>query len=380
MAHDVGGICVAMLDKNGAIDFSERPMSQWELSVHALLVELAVKSLITTDELRRGVESLEEKAYKSWGYYDRWSASMALILIERGVINESEIDELLDKDDPGIDAEKTPAAHQIGDYVVVRHELSKLRWKKPHIRCPGYIFGKRGRVVKYVGAFQDPFLLSFRKRGPKQHLYIVAFPLQSLLRETPAASSVSELDEIEVEIYEPWLISDNSCVDNHDQHNHSHQHQHKHEHEHEHEHAHAHEHQGNNCCANEDSHQHQHQHQHEHNHNQDKNSNNNHDHDHHHQHSSEPHDHGHEHHHENRLVIEQRAAERESAPSPGEVVGRVLIELLIKKGVIDRVSLQETMRKLESNHTEMKGALLVAMAWKDKQFKELLLKDREYRI
>ena len=51
--------------------------SHWELQTHALLVCLVGRSIITVDELRRGVEGLPEDTYRDWGYYGKWAASMA---------------------------------------------------------------------------------------------------------------------------------------------------------------------------------------------------------------------------------------------------------------------------------------------------------------
>ena len=50
---------------------SDHPTSIWEKQIHALLVLLATykpAALMTTDELRRGVECLEPKSYDTWGY------------------------------------------------------------------------------------------------------------------------------------------------------------------------------------------------------------------------------------------------------------------------------------------------------------------------
>ena len=86
--HDIGGKL-----EYEPIDTRDHPLHYWEQSIHALLVLLSQKSppLLTTDELRRGVECLEKHAYETWGYYERWSAAMANILLERRVLQEDEL-------------------------------------------------------------------------------------------------------------------------------------------------------------------------------------------------------------------------------------------------------------------------------------------------
>lgn len=47
---------------------------------------------MTVDELRRGIESLAPDAYDKLGYYERWIASIASILVEKGVLSQTELD------------------------------------------------------------------------------------------------------------------------------------------------------------------------------------------------------------------------------------------------------------------------------------------------
>jgi hypothetical protein len=46
---------------------------------------------MTADELRRGIEDLGTHDYNRLSYYERWTASIANVLIQKGVIS---IDEL----------------------------------------------------------------------------------------------------------------------------------------------------------------------------------------------------------------------------------------------------------------------------------------------
>jgi hypothetical protein len=62
--HDLGGISLDVR----SIDQRHRDLAHWEKSIHALLVILASKTpkMITTDELRRGIEGLDKKTYSEW--------------------------------------------------------------------------------------------------------------------------------------------------------------------------------------------------------------------------------------------------------------------------------------------------------------------------
>jgi len=50
------------------------------------------KRLMRVDELRRGIESLAPDVYDRLSYYERWIASIAKVLIEKGVFSQAELD------------------------------------------------------------------------------------------------------------------------------------------------------------------------------------------------------------------------------------------------------------------------------------------------
>jgi hypothetical protein len=45
----------------------------------------------TTDELRRGIEDLGAEDYHRLSYHERWTASIANILLQKGVISVEEL-------------------------------------------------------------------------------------------------------------------------------------------------------------------------------------------------------------------------------------------------------------------------------------------------
>ena len=53
----------------------------------------------------------------------------------------------------------------------VRSEDLSTAWQKPHLRTPGYIFGKAGTVERLCGTFDNPELLSIGLAAAPQPLY-----------------------------------------------------------------------------------------------------------------------------------------------------------------------------------------------------------------
>ena len=85
--HDRGG-----LPCDEPIDRAEHEWADWEHVTNALVGVLRRHGLINVDELRRGIETMAPAEYESAGYYERWSASIETLLVEKGVLTVAEID------------------------------------------------------------------------------------------------------------------------------------------------------------------------------------------------------------------------------------------------------------------------------------------------
>jgi len=85
--HDMGGLSA------GALDRDDHDHAPWEKRVDALQRLLAdgKRRIMTVDELRRGIEQLGPGAYDEMSYYQRWMASIAENLLEKGVISVDEL-------------------------------------------------------------------------------------------------------------------------------------------------------------------------------------------------------------------------------------------------------------------------------------------------
>jgi len=91
--HDMGGLPA------GPVTLSDHHLELWEKRIDAIITLLAGKDyrVIRVDELRRGIESLPPDAYDTMSYYERWIASVAALLIEKGVMTQGEIDARIDE-------------------------------------------------------------------------------------------------------------------------------------------------------------------------------------------------------------------------------------------------------------------------------------------
>ncbi|WP_375460780.1 hypothetical protein [uncultured Enterovirga sp.] len=86
--HDMGGVPRFLCEE---IDTSSHELTAFDREVDALRQVLALKGLMTVDELRRGIEEIPEEDYLRLSYYQKWIRSITATLIRRGVIDEAEI-------------------------------------------------------------------------------------------------------------------------------------------------------------------------------------------------------------------------------------------------------------------------------------------------
>ena len=85
--HDMGGL------EAGPVENTEHDYQMWEKRVDALikLLQTPDRKILSTDELRRGIEELGPGVYDELSYYERWISSATNLLLEKGVIHVDEL-------------------------------------------------------------------------------------------------------------------------------------------------------------------------------------------------------------------------------------------------------------------------------------------------
>ena len=84
--NDVGGLSA------GSVETEPHQLTFWEKQVDAMNMLLGMKGVRRTDENRRYIEMLGHDAYNTLSYYERWTASMSRLLIDKGYLTQEEVD------------------------------------------------------------------------------------------------------------------------------------------------------------------------------------------------------------------------------------------------------------------------------------------------
>lgn len=80
LPNDIGGLPA------DAIDRTDHDLEPWEKRCHALADVLDFYKIISTEEKRRGVESLGLEMVSQLSYYERWIVAFANILFQKGIL------------------------------------------------------------------------------------------------------------------------------------------------------------------------------------------------------------------------------------------------------------------------------------------------------
>lgn len=85
--HDVGGL------KEGSVDPNEHELAIWEKQADAMLQTLVREGIFRVDEVRRTIEQFGHDIYDTLDYYERWTAALQRLLIDKGLLTQDELDE-----------------------------------------------------------------------------------------------------------------------------------------------------------------------------------------------------------------------------------------------------------------------------------------------
>src|SRR3954471_12879626 len=158
--HDLGG-------KQGygpVVIESEEPVfhEAWERRAARVIFGSFMLGRFNGGEYRHAIERMEPAWYLTSPYYEHMLTGVATCLVEKGVIDRSELDARLGApfdlatpaasprlDEPG-ESTMVPA-FAVGDAVRVRNAHPH-----GHTRCPGYVRGRCGTVVRVDGVASVP--------------------------------------------------------------------------------------------------------------------------------------------------------------------------------------------------------------------------------
>ena len=185
--HDLGG-----MQGFGAVDHSPaEPVfhEPWEGRARVLLEAVSGAVQASGGETRHSIERMDPGHNLTSGYYEHWLTAAATLAVEHGLVSREELEARAGgrfplsgpvQAPPVADAGPGPGEPRFapGDRVRVRE------WHPPgHTRCPRYIRGKEGVVVRLDGTYSVPDVEAHSTARRYEATYSVRFDAASLWRD-----------------------------------------------------------------------------------------------------------------------------------------------------------------------------------------------------
>ena len=201
--HDMGG-----LDGFGRVEVEvDEPVFHhpWERAVFGISTAVLGRRIANGDAFRHAIERMDPAHYLASSYYEHWLTGVATLLVERGVVSAAELESraggafplagpVRATDVPEV-APRSAPCFTIGTAVRVRN-----LHPDGHTRCPRYVRGRRGVIVRLDGMYPLPDVAAHVDRPCDDHAYGVRFAARELWGPTAGAN-----EAIHVDLWEHWL-------------------------------------------------------------------------------------------------------------------------------------------------------------------------------
>lgn len=197
----------------------------WERRAFGILIGGLGQGLYNLDEMRHGIERMDPVDYLTSGYYGHWTASVAKLLVEKGILDSEELEkrtqafqtksdiEMPHKENPELvkhmglvvkfgastqrEISDTPQ-FQVGDRI-------KTINSNPygHTRLPRYARDKYGIISAIYGAHVFPDAHAHGKGESPENLYSVRLEADELW-------GVNENGAVYIDLWESYLVPVNN--------------------------------------------------------------------------------------------------------------------------------------------------------------------------
>ena len=192
--HDLGG-----MQGFGPVGHSPaEPVfhEQWEARARALMEVVLGAIGPTGGEFRHAIERMDPGHYLTSSYYEHWLTAVATLAVEHGLFTREDLEARAGGGFPLSGPVLTPPVTEpgaditrprfgVGDRVRVRE------WHPPgHTRCPRYIRGKTGVVVRLDGSYSLPDVEAHGGARRHEPTYSVRFDAAALWQDGQHGVSV----------------------------------------------------------------------------------------------------------------------------------------------------------------------------------------------
>jgi len=202
--HDLGG-----MEGFGPVHVDPdepRFRHDWEARTFAVAGGALTAGGFNTPQFRHAIERMEPGHYLTSSYYEHWLTAVATLLVEAGTISRDELDARAEgwplshpvAVDPGSVDVMTP--HDTPEFIVGDAVRVRDVHFAGHTRCPRYVRGRRGVIVRVDPPAPIPEIEAHRGERVLDPNYSVRFDAGELWRDASEPNAL-----VHVDLYERYL-------------------------------------------------------------------------------------------------------------------------------------------------------------------------------
>jgi nitrile hydratase subunit beta len=169
---------------------------EWEATARALLMAVADAVDASGGEFRHSIERMEPAHYLTSGYYEHWLTGAATLAVEHGLVTVCELEARAGGRFPLSGPVLAPRVVDAGSDIdeprfMVGDRVRVREWHPAgHTRCPGYVRGKAGVVLRVHGASSVPDIEAHGTVRRFEPTYSIRFDADELWRDGQRGVSV----------------------------------------------------------------------------------------------------------------------------------------------------------------------------------------------
>jgi nitrile hydratase subunit beta len=192
--HDLGGMqgFGPVLHSPAESAFVDR----WEAVARALMAVVAGAVQASGGEFRHSIERMEPGHYLTSSYYEHWLTAAATLAVEHGLVTHSDLEARaggrFPLSGPVLASPVADAGPDVSEpRFGVGDRVRVCEWHPPgHTRCPRYVRGKFGTVVRVDGIHSVPDIEAHGTARRDEPTYSVRFDATDLWRDGQHGVSV----------------------------------------------------------------------------------------------------------------------------------------------------------------------------------------------
>jgi len=182
--HDLGG-----MQGFGAVAHSAAEPAfpdRWQATARALMEVVAGAVEASGGEFRHSIERMDPGHYLTSSYYEHWLTGAATLAVEHRLVTHAELEARaggrFPLSGPALAPPVADAGPDIGEPRFGVGDRVRVRdWHPPgHTRCPGYVRGKAGTVVRVDGTHSVPDIEAHGPARRYEPTYSVRFDAAGL--------------------------------------------------------------------------------------------------------------------------------------------------------------------------------------------------------